>query len=150
MAAYGAQYVHTIMPFLWFELTNWSFLQFCTSQRIMVIQIYSIGAGALTHAILIGILVFWLDWGFTGICWATAMVFVGRTLATQAFFRCKKDSFTLYDDVKLFSRETTTNLGPMIKLGVQSMFMGVWGWWAFEIFTFMATYLGETQAAAQS
>ena len=30
------------------------------------------------------------------------------------------------------------------------MFMGIWGWWAFEIFTFMATYLGETQAAAQS
>lgn len=31
-----------------------------------------------------------------------------------------------------------------------SMLMGVWGWWAFEIFTFMATYLGETEAAAQT
>ena len=30
------------------------------------------------------------------------------------------------------------------------MLMGVWGWWAFEIFTFMATYMGESQAAAQS
>ena len=30
------------------------------------------------------------------------------------------------------------------------MLMGVWGWWAFEIFTFMATYLGETEAAAQT
>lgn len=30
------------------------------------------------------------------------------------------------------------------------MFMGIWGWWAFDIFTFMATYLGETEAAAQS
>ena len=28
--------------------------------------------------------------------------------------------------------------------------MGIWGWWAFDIFTFMATYLGETEAAAQS
>ena len=108
------------------------------------------GAGALTHGICIGIFVFWLDWGFTGICWATAMVFVGRSIATQTFMACKKDSFTFYDDVKLFSRETTTNLGPLIKLCVQSMLMGVWGWWAFEIFTFMATYLGETQAAAQS
>jgi len=78
------------------------------------------------------------------------MVFVGRSIATQTFMACKKDSFTFYDDVKLFSRETTTNLGPLIKLCVQSMLMGVWGWWAFEIFTFMATYLGETQAAAQS
>ena len=31
-----------------------------------------------------------------------------------------------------------------------AMLMGVWGWWAFEIFTFMATYLGETEAAAQT
>ena len=87
MAAYASQYVHTIMPFLWFELTNMSYLQFCTSQRVLSIQIFSVGAGALTHGILIGVLVFGLDWGFTGICWATAMVFVGRTIATQIFMR---------------------------------------------------------------
>ena len=28
--------------------------------------------------------------------------------------------------------------------------MSVWGWWAFDIFTFMATYLGGTVAAAQT
>ena len=87
------------MPFLWLELVNWSFLQFCTSQRVMVVQIYSVGAGALTHGICIGIFYFWLDWGFAGICWATAMVFVGRTIATQTFLMCKRDSFTFYDDV---------------------------------------------------
>lgn len=72
------------------------------------------------------------------------MVFVARTIATQTFIWVKSDNFTFYDDVHLFSRETTTNLGPLIKLSIQSMFMGIWGWWAFEIFTFMATYLGET------
>ena len=102
------------------------------------------------HGIFVGILVFWLEWGFTGICWSTAMVFVGRTLGTQIFLWAKADSFTFYEDVRLFSRETVTNLGPLIKLSVNAMFMGIWGWWAFEIFTFMATYLGETQAAAQS
>ena len=39
---------------------------------------------------------------------------------------------------------------PLITLSIGAMFMGIWGWWAFEIFTFMATYLGETQAAAQT
>ena len=38
----------------------------------------------------------------------------------------------------------------MIKISVLAMLMGIWGWWAFEIFTFMATYLGETEAAAQT
>ena len=28
--------------------------------------------------------------------------------------------------------------------------MSVWGWWAFDIFTLMATYLGGTVAAAQT
>ena len=38
----------------------------------------------------------------------------------------------------------------MLRLCVSSMFMGVWGWWNFEILTFMAQYLGENQAAAQT
>ena len=93
---------------------------------------------------MIGILYFWLDWGFTGICWATASVFVARFLTTLLFVHINSDSFTWYEDVKLFSRETVSNLSPMITLCLGSMFMGIWGWWAFDIFTFMAQYLGET------
>jgi len=55
-----------------------------------------------------------------------------------------------HDDVFLFSKETVSNLWPLIQVSLGSMFMGIWGWWAFDIFTFMATYLGETEAAAQS
>lgn len=150
MAAYGAQYVHTVMPFLWLEMTNWCFLQFCISQRVMLVQVLSVASGALIHGLLVYILVFVCDWGFTGICWATAMVFVTKSVTTQIFLRVKADSFTYYEDVKLFSRETVSNLYPLLILCLQSMFMGIWGWWAFEIFTFMATYLGETEAAAQS
>ena len=136
------------MPFIWLELINMSYCQFCISQQVMLVQVICIATGAVMHGIFVGILVFWLEWGFTGICWSTAMVFVGRTLGTQIFLRVKADSFTQYEDVRLFSKETISNLGPLIKLSVNAMFMGIWGWWAFEIFTFMATYLGETQAAA--
>ena len=31
VAAYAAQYVHTVMPFVWFDLISQSYLQFCTS-----------------------------------------------------------------------------------------------------------------------
>ena len=117
---------------------------------MMSISPISFGTGVLFHAIFVGVLVFGLDLGFTGICWATGMVFVGRLLSTHIFLWCKRDSFTFYDDVRLFSRETMTNLLPLLKLCIVSMLMGVWGWWAFEIFTFMSTYLGETEAAAQS
>ena len=150
IAAYGARYVHTVMPFMLLELINWSYLQFCTSQKVLTVMVISIATGALTHGALIGILYFGLDWGFTGVCIATASVFVGRFIATMTFVKCKGDSFKWYEDVRLFSRETVTNLKPMIKISVLAMLMGIWGWWAFEIFTFMATYLGETEAAAQT
>ena len=70
------------MPFAWLELINLSFLQFAGSQRVMIAGIVSMAAGALTHGIFVAVLVYGLDMGFTGICWATGMVFVGRTLAT--------------------------------------------------------------------
>ena len=43
--------------------------------------------------------------------------------------------------VTLFSLETTSNLGYQLKLGLMGMLMSVWGWWAFDIFTLMASYL---------
>lgn len=94
----------------------------------------------------IGIFYFWLDLGFTGICWATSMVFVGRFVCAQFFIRFSS-CYKWFDDVHLFSRETVSNLGPMIAVCTSSMFMGIWGWWAFDIFTFMAQYLGHTAAA---
>ena len=110
IAAYGARYVHTVMPFMLLELINWSYLQFCTSQKVLTVMVISIATGALTHSALIGILYFGLDWGFTGVCIATASVFVGRFIATMTFVKCKGDSFKWYEDVRLFSRETVTNL----------------------------------------
>ena len=76
------------------------------------------------------------------------MVFIGRWLSTQLFIYYIDP--TWYKDVKLVSKETISNLGPLLQVCIGSMFMGIWGWWAFEILTFMATYLGETQTAAQS
>jgi multidrug resistance protein, MATE family len=52
--------------------------------------------------------------------------------------------------VHLFSRESITNLGPLFVLDVKSMMMGVWGWWAFEIFTLIASYMSTEEIAAQA
>ena len=53
-----------------------------------------------------------------------------------------------HDDVYLFSRETVTNLGPLFRKCLASMSMGVWGWWSFDIFTLMATYISPQAAGA--
>ena len=66
---------------------------------------------------MIGLLVYSLDWGFKGVCWATAMVFVGRFIVTLIYIHWNKD-FQWFSDVQLFSKETVSNLGPMIKISV--------------------------------
>lgn len=88
VAAYGATYVHIIMPFLFLDLINWAFIMFLNSQRIMIVTLLSTASGAILHLACIGLFYFYLDWGYEGICWATAMVFVGRFLAVQTYMRC--------------------------------------------------------------
>ena len=45
--------------------------------------------------------------------------------------------------------ETISNLGPIFKLSINSLFMSVWPIWAFSFINIMATYYGTTEAAAQ-
>ena len=58
VAALGAQYVHIIYPFVWFDLVNWAYIQYCTSQRIMIVQTLSIVGGAITHGVCLAIFYF--------------------------------------------------------------------------------------------
>ena len=53
-----------------------------------------------------------------------------------------------FSDVYLFSRETVSNLMPILKLDLKSVAMGVWGWWAFDLYTLMASYLGTDEVGA--
>ena len=103
--------------------------------------------GTFSHAAMIGLFYFYLDWGFTGVCWATALMFVTRGSMNigQVVFGSELKKF---DDVYLFSLETIANPGPLVCISLQQLVMSVWGWWAFDIFTLMATYLGGTTAAA--
>ena len=128
-------------------MINYAYMIFYMSQRIVFLALASILAGCIMHASMIGILVYGLDLGYDGVVWATASMTFAKSISTFLFVRMDK-KVKWFDDVRFFSKETVTNLGPIVKLCLMSMLMGIWGWWAFDIFTFMATYLGETEAAA--
>ena len=53
-----------------------------------------------------------------------------------------------FSDVYLFSKETVSNLKPILELDLKSVAMGVWGWWAFDLYTLMASYLGSDEVGA--
>jgi hypothetical protein len=52
----------------------------------------------------------WLNWGFTGICWATAMHFMTRFLS-NFFFVYFDPHWDQFEKVAFFTEETTSNLG---------------------------------------
>ena len=57
--------------------------------------------------------------------------------------------FPVFDDVYLFSRETVSNTGILWLQDFKSVAMSVWSFWAFEVFTIMASYLGVNDVAGQ-
>ena len=87
--------------------------------------------------------------GYKGVIMATGFMFFFR-FAGNYFMCVCRDDVRQFDDVYLFSRETITNLTPLIRKSAASTALGVWGWWSFDIFTLMATYLGATDAGAQT
>ena len=83
----------------------------------------------------------YFDWGFDGIAIATSLHLFLRFVVSQSYLRLMIHELWVFDDVSFFSKETFENLGYQFKLGMMSMFMGLWGWWAFDIFTLICSYL---------
>ena len=78
IAAYGAQYVHTVMPFVYFYMQSQAYASYSMNQRVTSYSRNAMIVGTLAHASMIGIFYFYLDWGFTGVCWASALMFLFR------------------------------------------------------------------------
>ena len=86
--------------------------------------------------------------GFDGIYYATGIMLVSRGLIAVG---CVKfgGRFPVFNDVYLFSRETVSNTGILWLHDFKSVAMVVWSFWAFEVFTIMASYLGVNDVAGQ-
>jgi len=79
--------------------------------------------------------------GYEGVMLATGLMFFIRFLCNFLYVEMRND-VKKHDDVYLFSKETVTNLIPLFKKSLAAMSMSIWGWWSFDIFTLMATFMG--------
>ena len=82
---YATQYVHTVSPFLFLYTHSQIIMGFASNQRVTWYGGVSTPLGAITHFISVIILYKWLNWGFTGICWATSIHFLTRFLSNFTF-----------------------------------------------------------------
>lgn len=145
----SAQYCYILLPSTWFIVNAYACNQYSGAHQITTHYYYSMGGAALVHALLLVVFCVVCDWGYLGVCWATSIHFVVRFVIAFWLVVRKDGCFGDTNDVTLFSVETVSDLGNQIRLGFSSLAMGIWSWWAFEIFTLIATYLSEDIISAQ-
>ncbi len=149
VADYATTYVHYTVPFVYLYYVSNVYSNWAFSQEVTWFGIYATLSGTVSHAIMILIFYVWLDLGYKGVMLATGFMFVFRFLANYLLIEYR-DEVRKFDDVYLFSRETVTNVWPLLRKSFAAMLLSIWGWWAFDIFTLMATYIGPTEAGAQT
>ena len=66
------------MPFVFFYMQSQAYASYSSNQRVTSYSRNAMIVGTLAHAAMIGIFYFYLDWGFTGVCWASGLMFLFR------------------------------------------------------------------------
>ena len=150
VADLAAKYVYIVYPFHFFYLLEVVFSDaYAVSCRVTHYMLICILSGTIAHALMVYVFCFVNDWGFSGICWASGLMWFVRGMVAITSVKCG-GKLPTFDDVFLFSSETVSNVLPIVKLALKNCAMGVWGWWAFDLFTLMASYLGTDVVGAQT
>ena len=138
----ASEFVHIVFPFLWLDFINWSYMIFSMGQRDMLILLASTVSGVIVYGVCMVLFYIVFDFGYTGVCWANALMFVGRFAGTLIYLKVKEKNFTYFDDVHLFSKETVANLGPLLNLSINAMLMNICPKWSLSLINIMAAYYG--------
>ena len=148
VADLATQYVHTVLPGLYLFFQGQLISRYASAHKYMSVQLFVMLGASIVHILLVLLMVNYLQWGFTGICIASCCQFISRWAIANFQVNFYWPELREKHGTKIFSKESTENLGRQISIGVWGMFMGVWGWWAFDIFTLMASYLSLTSISA--
>jgi len=120
-----------------------------TSMKYTSSSLVTTGTASVAHLAMVYYFVNVLDWGFDGVAIATSVHLFIRFVVSQIYLWTISELWE-FDDVSFFSKETFENLGYQFGLGMMTMLMGIWGWWAFDIFTLICSYLAIEVISAQT
>lgn len=107
---------------------------------------YSIAGASLIHFILAPYLATTLDLKMTGVAISTSIHFVIRFIIQYLCCICDKDLQRSH--IPLWHPDSWNGLGEITKIGFNSFLMKVMGWWAFDVFTTLASEIGQNKYTA--
>ena len=149
MADYAAQYVYILTPFLYFYFIGIIYQSFSNSQEVTWYAFAAVIVGLVSFVLFICLFYFYFDMGYKGLLLANGLMYFLRFVTNYALVKGCND-IKSQDDVYLFSRETVTNLCPLIQKGFYSVFLFSWSAWSLSIFTLITTYISPKATAAHS
>jgi multidrug resistance protein, MATE family len=139
-----------VLPSLYLFVISQCFANFSSAQRQQYMSRNATIIGAFVHIGFVYLFYNVLEMGFFGVCLATAIMFLTRFSLNFGQVYFDKTKFPIFDDIVLFSSQSYTGVEKQIWLGINSLSMSVWGWWAFDVITFIASYLGAIVIASQT
>jgi len=105
-------------------------------------------SSAIIHFLVVKILTSVYDLKFLGIAIASSVHFIVRGAVGIILVRFgKKFKKSI---ISIFSADSFKDMGETFKLGFQSIMLKVMGWWAFDVFTLLASQLDQKSIAAQT
>ncbi len=122
--------------------------RFFSGQRVTVYGLYSNIISSFIHFFVSYFLAVYLDLGMLGISLASCFHFFCRFFTlllclkvSGRFERCL---------VSITDADNFKNLKGQFMLSLSAASLGVWSWWAFDIFTLIASYMSIEDLAAQT
>ena len=137
-------FVFITCPFYFFECVIFAVLieQFAVYQDVTAYLVHTQILSCIAHIISVYYFCYHLSLGFYGICLATgvkqfAVGFHGLLLVKFG------DKIKSFSDVHLFSKETITNLKPLLMQDLKAIGTQVWLMINGDAFVLLASYLGQ-------
>ena len=98
------------MPGIYFFVQATTEVYWALNQKNLYVQLIATGVADVVHVIFAYLFCFVLEWGFSGICWATLIHFVARFVMSHALINVIDSLKNKNPDIRLFSKQTTQNL----------------------------------------
>lgn len=139
----AAIYVKVIIPGVLFYSWQSCLGRFLSGQGITVVSMYSNGIATFFHIAVAIALTSWLDLGMLGVSIATSLHFFMRFAVTIGYIRFSGKFDEPIYNVPFNDPDNFKLWKPQFIQSLQCMSLSVWSWWAMDVFTVLASNMGD-------
>eukprot|EP00347_Sterkiella_histriomuscorum_P000062 403377332 len=142
-----AEFVYILLPGLYFFGCFHTYSKYLAGQREVSFQMYTNFLTIVLHIPITYLLAVYYGYGLNGVGWATSIHYLLRFLIIFTFTKLSQFNKHM---VSLRDPDCYRNLMPQFKMSLYAMTMIIWTWWAFDMFTFMSSFMTTSVMAAQT